>query len=170
MARIDQFGTEVQGIDNKHGLVHAGKLFSGCFVRDALAGAGVHNFVIVPTLKTLHLTDIILQATKSCDIYIIPDATSYSGGTPVTLTNRTNVNPKTMNATFVNGATTITGGTPVLIGRIRVASGGPPSTLSPARIPGDIEWYFRPGQLIVFRIINGADSNDLDMTVVAYER
>jgi len=170
MSRIDSFGNEVQGIDNKHGLVHAGKLFSGCFVKDALAGAGTYNFAMTPTLKTLHFTDIIVQATKSCDIYIIPDATNYSCGTAVTLTNRTNVNPKSMNATFMNDASSITGGTPRLIGRIRVATGGPPATLSPARIPGDIEWYFRPGQRIVFRIVNGADANDIDLTVVAYER
>jgi hypothetical protein len=168
--RIDSFGGEVQGIDNKHGLVHAGKLFSGCIVADAIAASGSYRFSIETGDKTLHLTDIVVQATASVDLFMTRGATAITGGTAFPLTNRSTIAPKAQSFTVKSAVTSSTGGTEVFLGRIKIETGGNPATFTPARVPGDIEWLFGPNEKIVFRALNKATQNDLDFTIVAYDR
>lgn len=170
MPRIDSFGGEVQGIDNKHGLVHAGKLFSGCIVKDALAAAGTYLFSIETGTKTLHMTDIIVQASASVDLSMIRGVTTVTGGTPFTLTNRSTIAPKTLETVIKSAVTSSSGGTESFLGRIQIATGNPSETFSPARVPGDIEWLFGPNEKIIFKAVNKTAENNLDFTIVLYER
>jgi hypothetical protein len=151
---IDRFGGETAGLENKHALVHQGKLVSGLIEKASLADTGTFDIHLKAGTKTLHLTDLIISVTGTAKISIITGATVTgvpSGAfTPV---NRNLIAPQAVGVVVKFGTATYTGGTLTDLSKIFVASGNP-QTVNQNRVAGDIEWLAGAGADVIFRVTN----------------